>query len=173
MKRSTATTLLVILGLLVVLPVGCGLAAMFINPYPTDAEMEAFLRDNRGDFETLARMVEEDKELTIITEEREFWSEYGVSTPINNERKRTYIDLMSNLNILRIDAYQMKGTRSIFMMTWTTPNMIFGAKSKFYAYKFHTPVEEVESLDKIYRGGGDSAASKKIDELWSLKLDIW
>ncbi len=169
--------IVIILIVLSLLTTGCRFFEELGNPYPTDAEMEKRFNDNRAAFDELVQMYKENAELWQFDSDGKALLDFGKPTSLPQTRADRYRELMKQTGILTINRYHPSEGQSpsptIYMRVWLVPNMVIGTKAKFYVYKLGGGTRSVESLDKSYRSGQDANHSKKINEDWSLFLDIW
>lgn len=173
MKRS----ILLIPALILLLTTGCKFFEELGNPYPTDAELEKRFNDNREAFDELVQMFKENAELWEIDADGKALLDFGKPTSLPQARADRYRELMKQTGILNINRLHpsvgQPPSPTIYMRVWLVPNMVIGTKSKLYVYKSWHQKNVVESLDKIYAGGDDAGHYKKINDDWSLFLDVW
>lgn len=156
---------------------GCSFVAELADPYPTDAELEKRFKENREAFDELVQMFQENAELWQFDSDGKALLDFNKPASLPQTRTERYSELMKQTGILSINRnHSSEGEPprpAIYMKVWQVPNMVIGTKSKLYVYKLGSGTNLVESLDKSYRSGQDANDSKKINEDWSLYLDIW
>jgi hypothetical protein len=157
---------------------GCAKIHEIVSPYPPDEKLIKLLTDNKESFETLVKLFEEDADLLSVDAEGadRVWR-LGGREPgnLSEGRRRKYIDLMRALGVRSISRHiePRPEDKSIFLQMWWVKNGPFlFSKSKYLVYK-ENPEHLVESLDPIYKSGRDASEFRRIDDDWSLYLDVW
>lgn len=156
---------------------GCSAVAEFANPAPSDAVLEKRLRDRREDFEELVRMFQQDSKLYRIDQNGVAMVDLANVATLPPDRSDSYRVLMLRAGVNNISRRfpntDEPPSPTINFSIWRVEHNFFGFKEKQYVYKISGAGRMVDSLDKIYRTGEDANAYKKIDDDWSLYLDVW
>lgn len=156
---------------------GCSIIHELATPYPTDDVMERRYAENVSAFESLVTLFKEDLHLFEVKQDGTAWLSFNVATTMSAERRESYRELLVKLKVLSISrrpsATGPEREKDIHFKAWHVSGFIIGGQTKYYVYKLGTGTTPVDSLDKLKFSGGDANASKKINEAWSLYLDIW
>ena len=153
----------------------CGKVHQVFHPYPTDEVLIETLDRNRALFEEIIKLLNEDQGIRRIEMDGKVSSHDLTTLGLSEDRRQRYLSLMKAAGTLQLERWtwtENKETIS-FQMWWVPNGPLFGSKSKFLVYKDNTTKEYVASLDPIYASGGDANSSRRIDENWSIYLDVW
>ncbi len=146
------------------------MAFWFGNPYPTDQVLINRLDQDRNDFVKLINLFKEDSQVKKIYIKGAFESESASQNP----RIEKYQKLMKKLDVLEIRRFN---SEQIYFEVWVSQTSFVGGNYKGYVFNEDTSSElYVDSLDDLFNSlkiNDEVYGLRKIDENWSLYLDVW
>ena len=153
----------------------CWKVRQALDPYPPDAvSIESFNR-NREHFKELIDLLEKDSNISNIDANGRATSRDVKPLEFPEARRQRYIELMNATGALHVSRTSWKqDSKTVFFQMWWVPNgLLMQSKAKYLVYKIDTEPQFVDSLDPIYESGRDANEFRRIDDDWSLYLDVW
>lgn len=152
--------------LFVLLVPGCNL-----SPHPSDRVLEEALKSNQTDFDTLVRMLTEDKDIVRIDEKFVFLTD-GSNRNVPKERLEVYRNLFAKLRLEKGFHRDKENALRFIASSRGTP---IPSSEKSYVYCSNPRSPVVDSLDYvIQRDRGDQQpVYKKVHGGWYLYYESW
>ena len=148
----------------ILLSIGCGSVWL-----PTESEMTENFYANKDQFQKLASMLEEDKQLVRLSRENTFY-ESNEARAISQERIDSYRKILEAIKIE--DGIHRDDPNSVKLIA-SAEGFPVPRYSKAFLYTSQVPEPLVESIDKFVSTRKSPPVYKKLEDNWYLVYESW